>query len=122
MSYGLRKEFYHSKAWQDVRKTIWLKQNLLCNRCKRPVYVDGISDPLPKEKRLIGIVHHKEYLDTSNIYDKNITLGVDNLEGLCIGCHNKEHTQTSAVRKDYMFDDEGNLVPKQGGVGENSLY
>lgn len=109
MSYGLRQDFYHSKAWQDVRKTIWLKQNLLCNRCNRPVYVDGISDYIPKEKRLVGIVHHKTYLDNSNVYDKDITLNPNNLEGLCIDCHNKEHTR-GAVRKGYRFDDNGNLI------------
>lgn len=113
MSYGIRHQFYKSKAWKDVRKTIWLKQNLLCNRCHRPVYVDGISDYIPKEKRLIGIVHHKEYLNDSNIYDMNISLNEDNLEGVCIDCHNLEHEiSTKAVRKDYMFDDNGNLIKR----------
>ena len=110
MSYGIRKKFYHSKAWEDVRKTIWLKQNLLCNRCHRPVYVDGISDYIPKEKRLIGIVHHKEYLNESNISDMNITLNPDNLEGLCKDCHEKEHARGQGIRKGYRFDENGNLV------------
>lgn len=112
MSYGIRQKFYQSKAWEDVRKTIWLKQNLLCNRCHRPVYVDGISDYIPKERRLIGIVHHKEYLDETNISNLNITLGADNLEGLCIDCHNKEHDSSVGLRKDYMFDEYGNLVKR----------
>ncbi len=117
MSYGLRKEFYHSKAWQDTRKTIWLKQNLLCNRCHRPVYVSGISEYIPKEKRLVGIVHHKQYLNESNIGDSNITLGTNNLEGLCIDCHNKEHDAAASVlRENYMFDMEGNLIQKEGGI------
>ena len=51
MSYGIRQDFYNSKIWKDVRKAIWLKQNLLCNRCGKSVYVSGISDYLPKEKR-----------------------------------------------------------------------
>ena len=113
MSYGNRYRFYQSKAWKDARKTIWLKQNLLCNRCHRPVYVDGISDYIPKGKRLIGIVHHKEYLNENNLSNQYITLGVDNLEGLCIECHNKEHdNQTGVLRKNYMFDEEGNLVQR----------
>ena len=61
MSYGIRREFYNSKAWQDVRKTVWLRQNLLCNRCHKPVYVDGISEYIPKGQRRTGIVHHKIY-------------------------------------------------------------
>lgn len=108
-----RQSFYNSKAWKDMRKYIWLKQNLLCNRCHRAVYVDGISSYLPKEKRLIGIVHHKEYLNNSNINDINITLNENNLEGICIECHNEEHLEgIGATKKDVMFDDMGNLIPR----------
>ena len=116
MSSGSQAEFYHSKVWKDLRKTIWIKQNLLCNRCHRPVYVDGISDYIPKEKRLIGIVHHKEYLNESNIDDKNITLDRDKLEGLCIDCHNREHNKVESVRENYFFDPDGNLKKIEGGM------
>ena len=112
MSYGIRKDFYHSKAWNNVRKTVWIKQHLLCNRCHKPVYVDGLSEWLPKEKRRIGIVHHKEYLNNTNIYDDRITLDENNLEGLCKECHELEHHQDISNRKEYMFDDNGNLIPK----------
>ena len=86
MSYGIRKKFYHSKAWEDVR------------------------DYIPKEKRLIGIVHHKEYLDEANIKDINITLNANNLEGLCKDCHEKEHARGQGIRKGYRFDENGNLI------------
>ena len=76
MSYGNRYKFYQSKVWKDVRKTIWLKQNLLCAICHKPVYVDGISEYIPKANRRTGIVHHKEYLDDTNVYDTNITLNI----------------------------------------------
>ena len=56
MSYGLRKDFYNSKAWKTVRKNVWIKQQLLCARCYKPVYVDGISSWLPKDQRRTGIV------------------------------------------------------------------
>ena len=114
MNYGIRHiKFYKSKAWEDVRKTIWLKQNLLCNRCHRPVYVDGISDYIPKNKRVRGIVHHINHIDDDNIQDINITLNPDNLEGLCIYCHNEEHAKGNAIRKEYRFDDEGNIVKEK---------
>ena len=74
MSYGVRKSFYNSKAWKQVKNNIWIKQHLLCNRCHKPVYVDGLSDYLPKEKRRTGIVHHKIYLDNENVYDDAIAL------------------------------------------------
>lgn len=104
-----RKDFYKSKAWNDVRKTVWLKQNLLCSRCKKPVYVDGISNFIPKEQRRIGIVHHKIYLNDINVNDINITLNTENLEGLCLACHNKEHFSNESTRDDYYFDEEGNI-------------
>ena len=110
MSYGVRKDFYNSKAWKTVRKNIWLKQNCLCARCYKPVYVDGISEWIPKEKRRTGIVHHIEYLNDTNIEDDNITLNEDNLIGICKECHEKEHHQDIATRKGYEFDSYGNLI------------
>ena len=58
-------EFYYSVAWKRARKEVWYKQHCICNRCGKPVYVDGISEWLPKEKRNKGIVHHKEYLNNN---------------------------------------------------------
>lgn len=111
MSIGNRRRFYNSKAWNDVRKNIWIKQHLLCNRCHRPVYIDGISEYIPKEKRRIGIVHHIEHLDDNNVYDSNITLNENNLEGVCIDCHNIIHNNNNTIRPDYIFDANGNVIP-----------
>ena len=115
MSYGNRRKFYSSKAWEDVRKTIWLKQNLLCNRCHKPVYVDGISEYIPKGNRRTGIVHHKIYLDDNNVHDINITLNPDNLEGICLDCHNIEHNKNNVIRPDYIFDANGDVIPVNQG-------
>lgn len=112
MSYGTRKDFYNSKAWKTVRKNVWIRQQLLCARCYKPVYVDGISRWLPKDKRRTGIVHHKIYLDNINVSDPNVTLNPDNLEGICKECHELEHHQDISTRNDYLFDDNGNLLPR----------
>ena len=112
MSYGSRKDFYNSKAWKRVRKTVWLKQNLLCNRCHKPVYVDKLSEWIPKRDRRTGIVHHKEYLTDVNVYDDNISLNEENLEGICKECHEKEHHKDVSTRENYMFDENGNLIPR----------
>ena len=112
MSYGVRKEFYHSKAWKQVRLNVWLKQNLLCAVCHKPVYVDGISDYIPKENRRTGIVHHIEELNNTNVYDDNITLNEDNLVGVCKDCHEAIHHQDIAKRNEYDFDEYGNLIKK----------
>lgn len=110
MSYGIRKDFYQSKVWKQVRKNVWLKQSCLCAICSKPVYVDGISEYIPKEYRLTGIVHHIEELNNSNVYDDSITLSEDNLIGVCINCHNKEHHTTNVTRKGFVFDEDGNLI------------
>ena len=112
MSYGIRKDFYNSKAWKTVRKNVWIKQNLLCNRCNKPVYVDGLSEYIPKGKRRIGIVHHKSYLDNSHAYADHVTLNEENLEGLCKECHELEHHQDISTRKEYIFDETGYLIER----------
>ena len=111
---SINPQFYYTKMWKQVRKQVWLKQHCICNRCKRPVYVDGISDYIPKEKRLKGIVHHIEYLNETNINNPEITIDENNLEGLCIECHNLEHIDTS-TRKDVLFDEMGNLIQRDIG-------
>lgn len=111
MSYGARKDFYNSKVWKDVRKSIWLKQNCLCAICHLPVYVDGISEWIPKEHRRTGIVHHKEYLTDTNISDDNITINESNLEGVCKWCHEHLcHNTDISKRAGYEFDELGNLI------------
>ena len=113
MSYGVRRiDFYRSKAWRTAKNNIWLKQNLLCNRCGKPVYVDGLSEWIPKDKRVKGIVHHIIHLDNVNVYDDNIAFNEDNLEGVCIDCHNSIHNPITSLRDGYLFDDEGNLIKK----------
>lgn len=107
-----RKDLYKSKAWQDTRRYIWLKQSCLCARCNKPVYVDGISEWIPKEKRLKGIVHHKIYLNDYNYTNDNIAFAEENLEGLCIECHNEEHFNKGVTRMDVKFDEFGNLVKR----------
>lgn len=114
MSYGVRKDFYNSKAWKTVRKNVWLKQNLLCARCYKPVYVDGISEWIPKDQRRTGIVHHIEYLNDTNIEDDNITLNEDNLVGVCKYCHEHVcHNTDIAKRTGYDFDENGNLIYRE---------
>lgn len=106
----MKTDIYKSKAWKKIRLNVCLEQGCLCARCSRPVYVSGISQWIPKEKRLKGIVHHKEYLTDENYTDDHIAYDESNLELLCIDCHNREH-YLKATRQDVRFDEDGNLVP-----------
>lgn len=106
-----REKFYQSKIWKQVRLNVWLKQQCLCARCHHPVWVKGLSsETIPQNLRKKGIVHHKIWLNDINVNDDVITLDEENLEGLCIDCHNTEHFKKNALRNDVIFDCEGNLI------------
>ena len=111
-SYSSRKEFYLSKVWQDTTLYIWKKQHCLCGVCHKPVYVDGLSSYIPKEKRLVGAVHHIKELNDYNFRDDSIALAEENLIGLCQDCHADKHASPT-TRSDVMFDEYGNLIKKK---------
>ncbi len=96
------KPFYASKAWKNTRRAYINSVNGWCERClKKKIYRKGY------------IVHHKVYLNEDNINDPEITLGWDNLEYVCLDCHNAEHFgKYSPVRDDVMFDEFGDLILK----------
>ena len=85
----------------------------MCGICGKPVYVNGISDWIPKENRRTGIVHHIEHLTDHNVYDDNISINIDNLIGVCKECHEKQHHTDIAKRSNVDFDDDGNLISRK---------
>lgn len=83
--------FYKSKAWRKVRRAYMESQHYICERCGKPAV----------------ICHHKKHITPKNIDDKEITLDFDNLEALCMDCHNKEHMARNGV---CIFDENGNVI------------
>ena len=55
-------------------------------------------------------VHHKTYIDVSNIQDPEVLLNKDNLEYLCMDCHNSEHHAVNNRR--YFISDDGRVIAK----------
>lgn len=106
-----RQEFYNTKGWKRNRVAYAISKHCICERCGRPVYVSGINEALPKSKRLRYIVHHKIHLDENNFTDPSVAYDWNNLELLCIDCHNMEHYE-QATKSDVMFDEEGNLIQR----------
>ena len=98
MAKEFAKSFYKSKEWNKCRKAYIESVYGLCERCGKPGY----------------IVHHKTVLTPENINDPYTTLSWDELEYLCLECHNKEHDfereKKSVVRKGLRFNDNGELI------------
>ncbi len=88
-------KFYQSSIWKKCRESYMSGKLYICERCGNAA----------------TICHHKIYITTANIDNPNITLSYDNLEALCLDCHNKEHFKDKV---DYVFDDDGNIVYVSG--------
>ena len=88
--------FYKTSAWVSVRNAYMKKAGYLCEKCL--------------EKGLIKtgeIVHHKIFLDETNINNPEITLNMDNLELLCRDCHAAVHEKAKGKR--YKVLDDGTV-------------
>ena len=89
---------YHSNRWEKLRR---YKKTLspFCEEClKRGVYTPTY------------IVHHKEWINEDNYFKDEVFYNIDNLESVCLECHNKIHFEKE---KDYYFDRDGNIVKKK---------
>ena len=73
--------FYASDRWRHLRSNLILERGNKCHRCNK-------SFPSPS---LIG--HHIIPLTIDNIEDVNISLNQNNIEIICIDCHNEEHNR-----------------------------
>lgn len=102
MAKDFAKPFYNSKAWKQCRASYIDKVHGLCERCR----LNGKVTP--------GyIVHHIDYITPNNINNPFVTLNHDNLEYLCLDCHNEEHIgRNESTASGLSFDDYGNLVQK----------
>lgn len=98
MAKEFAKKFYRSKEWVKCRQAYIAAVYGLCEQCNKPGY----------------ILHHKIHLTTYNINNPDIALNPDNLEYLCLECHNKHHQfnreKKATTRKGFKFNDKGELV------------
>jgi 5-methylcytosine-specific restriction endonuclease McrA len=90
------KGFYKSRAWIKCRDSFLASKNYECEGC------GGLAI----------VVHHKQPITPQNINDPNITLNWDNLEALCLDCHNEVHGRGSrkVIADGLMFDKNGQVV------------
>ena len=87
-------KFYRTKRWEHTRKAYLVEIGGLCERCLEK----GLIEPATQ-------VHHKIRLTSDNLKDPNISIGFQNLEGLCERCHREEH-----VTKRWRCDETGRVM------------
>ena len=81
--------FYRSAAWRRLSRAFLLSRNYICERCGQPAEIAHAS----------------------------IALNPDNLEALCMTCHNAEHFGTGdAVAQGLTFDENGDLSLERRNV------
>lgn len=103
MAKEFSRAFYDSPAWRKCRKSYISKRQSIdggmCEHCKQEIGY---------------IVDHIEELTPDNINDPYITLNHENLQFLCLPCHNTKHfgKDTEVIRDELMFDKDGNIVKK----------
>ena len=96
MSYGVRRQFYKSREWAACREAYLTKVGRLCEECLK----DGRITPAV-------IVHHKQPLTDDNVLDPDVALGSQNLEAVCVQCHNDIHEKRKTR---YTVDELGRVT------------
>lgn len=99
-----KRKFYDSGKWKSIRKEVKDRDNYECQECKRHgrVAIDTNEySESAKRKKIQLVVHHIKELE----HHPSLALDIDNLETVCVDCHNKEHGR-SFEYKEPKWNDE----------------
>jgi 5-methylcytosine-specific restriction enzyme A len=97
-----KQKFYCSGKWKRVRAKAMIKCNNECQRCKRNGFTTvDTNEHNGKRKKIQLVVHHIKELEQF----PDLALDIDNLEVLCVKCHNEIHDRVF-VRKKPEWNDE----------------
>ena len=89
-------QFYQCRAWRKLSKAFLMSKHYICERCGQPA----------------EIAHHKIHLTAENVLDPEISLNPENLEALCMDCHNTEHFgRGGATAAGLTFTETGDIIP-----------
>lgn len=92
-----RRSFYNSIEWRRKRDAIKERDHYECQACKRQgkVGIDVYEANRNGRKKIKLVVHHIKELEDN----PELKLDDDNLETLCVECHNKIHDRDFSNRK-----------------------
>jgi 5-methylcytosine-specific restriction enzyme A len=99
-----KRKFYDSVPWKQLREVIKKRDNYECQKCKRQgrVKIDTNEySEKAKRKKIQLVVHHIKELE----HHPELALDIDNLETVCVDCHNKEHGR-SFNKNESKWNDE----------------
>lgn len=97
-----KRKFYDSGAWKNLRKVAMERCNNECQKCKKNGYVTiDTNEHNGKRKKIKMVVHHIKELE----HHPKLALDIDNLEALCVRCHNEIHGRVFD-RKESEWNDE----------------
>jgi len=94
MAKDYAKPFYNSKAWQKTQAAYMASKYYVCENC------GGVAH----------LVHHITPITPVNIVNPVITLHWNNLQALCIDCHNTVHMVGAICAKGLRFNSRGDLI------------
>ena len=94
MARAIDRTFYEKPEWRRCQAAYMERANHLCERC----LAKGLYEPA-------RIVHHKIHLSEENMTPE-LMYGFDNLEALCLACHNDEHGRSKTTRRWKFIDGE----------------
>ncbi|MEK4148928.1 HNH endonuclease [Robertmurraya sp. FSL W8-0741] len=99
-----KRKFYDSEDWKQLREEVKKRDNYECQECKQNGYVfidTNEYSEKAKRKKIQLVVHHIKELEDH----PELALEIDNLETLCVNCHNRIHGRIFQPKKP-KWDDE----------------
>ncbi len=86
---AIKKEFYYSKQWRKISKAFKISKNYTCENCGNRFINNDCGLTIEQQLQ----VHHKNPVTIEKILNGDMSLyDFDNLELLCIKCHNAERS------------------------------
>ncbi len=100
-----KRKFYDSREWKQIREVVKGRDNYECQECKRKGLVSIDTNEYSesaKRKKIQLVVHHIKELE----HHPSLALDIDNLETVCVSCHNREHGRAFEDNVNRWADDE----------------
>jgi 5-methylcytosine-specific restriction enzyme A len=99
-----KRKFYDSKAWKIKREEVKQRDNYECQECKRQgrvtIDTNEFSESANRKKIQLVVDHIKELEEYPEL-----ALDDENLETLCVRCHNIKHDRAFEY-KEPRWNDE----------------